>query len=99
VPPTEWLKKGTGLGGTRDIAVVEEAVKVRTELAGGTKSSPGPAAAYKKRPNPPNSELRRFYERGDLPVVIDQKYDLTRLLPLSLVLPPLNRIDSMIAGV
>lgn len=73
IHPTEWLKKGTGLGGTRDIAVVEEAVKAREESAGGTASAPPKAAAYKKRPNPPNSELRRFYERGDLPVVIDQK--------------------------
>jgi hypothetical protein len=24
-----------------------------------------------KRPNPPNTELRRFYERGDLPIQID----------------------------
>lgn len=61
------------MGGTRDMTVIEEAVKAREEMAGGTKTSPGKAAAYKKRPNPPNSELRRFYERGDLPVVIDQK--------------------------
>ena len=27
--------------------------------------------AYCVRPNPPNSELRRFYERGDLPIQID----------------------------
>lgn len=35
------------------------------------KESPPKAAAYKKRPNPPNTELRRFYERGDLPINID----------------------------
>lgn len=27
--------------------------------------------AYAERPNPPNTELRRFYERGDLPVRVD----------------------------
>ena len=27
--------------------------------------------AYQPRPNPPNTELRRFYERGDLPIQID----------------------------
>merc|ERR1711916_253028 len=27
--------------------------------------------AYVPRPNPPNTELRRFYERGDLPIQID----------------------------
>lgn len=35
------------------------------------KESPPKAAAYKKRPNPPNTELRRFYERGDLPINVD----------------------------
>ncbi len=28
-------------------------------------------AAFQARPNPPNTELRRFYERGDLPIQID----------------------------
>jgi len=28
-------------------------------------------AAFCERPNPPNTELRRFYERGDLPIQID----------------------------
>ena len=28
-------------------------------------------AAFKMRPNPPNTEFRRFYERGDLPIQID----------------------------
>lgn len=27
--------------------------------------------AFMERPNPPNTEFRRFYERGDLPVQID----------------------------
>lgn len=27
--------------------------------------------AFAERPNPPNTEFRRFYERGDLPVQID----------------------------
>jgi hypothetical protein len=27
--------------------------------------------AYQKRENPPNTEFRRFYERGDLPIQID----------------------------
>lgn len=34
--------------------------------------SPPKAFATAPRPNPPNSELRRFYERGDLPIVITQ---------------------------
>lgn len=28
-------------------------------------------SAFSERPNPPNTEFRRFYERGDLPVQID----------------------------
>ena len=28
-------------------------------------------SAFAERPNPPNTEFRRFYERGDLPVQID----------------------------
>ena len=27
--------------------------------------------AFAERPNPPNTEFRRFYERGDLPVQVD----------------------------
>ncbi len=36
-------------------------------------SSPkrNPNSAFAARPNPPNTELRRFYERGDLPIQID----------------------------
>jgi hypothetical protein len=36
-------------------------------------SSPSKAGAFKRRHNPPNTELRRFYERGDLPCIIDQR--------------------------
>jgi hypothetical protein len=28
-------------------------------------------AAFAARPNPPNTEFRRFYERGDLPLAVD----------------------------
>merc|ERR1712230_3599 len=29
--------------------------------------------AFRKRANPPNTEFRRFYERGDLPIQIDHR--------------------------
>merc|ERR1712216_380196 len=29
--------------------------------------------AFKQRPNPPNTEFRRFYERGDLPIQIEHR--------------------------
>lgn len=32
---------------------------------------PHKTQAFAERPNPPNTEFRRFYERGDLPVQID----------------------------
>lgn len=34
---------------------------------------PPKAGAMKQRPNPPNSEFRRFYERGDLPVRVEHR--------------------------
>ena len=32
--------------------------------------APPKAGAFTKRANPPNTEFRRFYERGDLPIAI-----------------------------
>lgn len=32
---------------------------------------PAKARAFKARPNPPNTEFRRFYERGDLPIAVE----------------------------
>ena len=46
------------------------------------------SGAYKKRGNPPNTQFRRFYERGDLPIAVDHrasknairwKVDITKL--------------------
>jgi len=71
--PTEFTRKGSGNGGT----MVPKPEKVLTPFeAAETKSlSRQPklltAAAFCPRPNPPNTELRRFYERGDLPIQID----------------------------
>eukprot|EP01083_Nonionella_stella_P119769 358285_1 len=36
-------------------------------------------SAFVERPNPPNTEFRRFYERGDLPVQIDHGGVLNRI--------------------
>lgn len=48
-----------------------------TSLAVGKKETraikPPIAGAYKIRPNPPNTEFRRFYERGDLPISIEHR--------------------------
>lgn len=62
--PTNYLKKGTGTGGT-DIRAApgDKGARPKTKLVD--------YPAFAERPNPPNTEFRRFYERGDLPVQID----------------------------
>lgn len=71
VDPKAFLPKGTGLGGTIS-RVVAEAADEKRRVGAGSLSSPPKAGAKEKRPNPPNSELRRYYERSDLPVAIVQ---------------------------
>ena len=49
-----------------------------SSLACGVKHSvatpdPPVCGAFKQRPNPPNTEFRRFYERGDLPIQIEHR--------------------------
>lgn len=67
----EYLKKGQGNGGkTNKFAMSARSAAVAAEE---TKAGPPSASAYKKRANPPNTELRRFYERGDLPISIDHR--------------------------
>jgi len=65
VSPDNFQKKGTGTGGTVALVPAQapsESKKLPKEIA---------APAFCPRPNPPNTELRRFYERGDLPVQLD----------------------------
>lgn len=62
--PSNFTRKGTGSGGTL--------VKTSSSPTGiGENRSPGGSQAFLPRPNPPNTEFRRFYERGDLPVQVD----------------------------
>lgn len=65
------MKKNTRIGGNmqsispQKLSIVKQAeLKSKNKV---TKIEQVPAI----RPNPPNSELRRFYERGDLPIQID----------------------------
>ena len=48
-------------------------VGVQKRVDEGVTSAPPAAGATKRRKNPPNTELRRYYERGDLPCVMDQR--------------------------
>jgi len=70
-PIADFLPRHSGLGGTISREVAKEAEEKR-KAGAGSLASPPKAGAKEKRPNPPNSELRRYYERSDLPVVILQ---------------------------
>eukprot|EP00753_Platysulcus_tardus_P007897 PLAT15521.4.p1 GENE.PLAT15521.4~~PLAT15521.4.p1 ORF type:complete len:350 (-),score=139.21 PLAT15521.4:61-984(-) len=65
--PKRFLRKRTGTGGMADTAA-KGIVASRRKTRRRRKRVAG---AFKKRLNPPNTEFRRFYERGDLPVQID----------------------------
>jgi len=67
------LKKRTGTGGTLLPKPVQPktAFEIAAEKSKSRKPKMVTAAAFCARPNPPNTELRRFYERGDLPIQID----------------------------
>mmetsp|Transcript_21067 Transcript_21067/g.21763 ORF Transcript_21067/g.21763 Transcript_21067/m.21763 type:complete len:301 (+) Transcript_21067:88-990(+) len=67
VDPHDYVKKGTGLGGTVITPTLRAASPPRTSSPKRRSSN----SAFAPRANPPNTELRRFYERGDLPIQID----------------------------
>merc|ERR1711966_134626 len=61
--PELFLRGHSGSGG-----MVSSLNPQTVNLSEGIK--PPKAGAFTKRPNPPNTEFRRFYERGDLPIAI-----------------------------
>ena len=68
-----FMKKGTGLAGTGgkyQREVLAERAEEEALLNPVAKEKPV-RYAFVPRANPPNSEFRRFYERGDLPISID----------------------------
>ena len=60
--PIEFLKKGDG-----------DKIKLGMLKKPEAPLGPPKAEAFKARDNPPNSQFRRFYERGDLPVAVEHK--------------------------
>ena len=66
--PREFLPKGQGLGGTSNSAA---AARLREDYA-AKHALAGPPRAHAKtqRPNPPNTDFRKHYERADLPCSI-----------------------------
>lgn len=80
--PGNYLKRGTGTGGSDVLPPKPEALPSKPKL------KVVDYQAFAERPNPPNTEFRRFYERGDLPVQVDHggvsnriawKVDITKL--------------------
>ncbi|CAM9961744.1 unnamed protein product [Heterosigma akashiwo] len=65
--PQNFVKKGTGTGGTLTIPQKDEKPSAHVQR----KKKIEDFQAFAQRANPPNTEFRRFYERGDLPVQID----------------------------
>merc|ERR1719178_273671 len=61
--PNGFMKKGTGSAATGAFPEDEAGPTGTTKLDN--------FQAFAERPNPPNTEFRRFYERGDLPVQVD----------------------------
>jgi len=70
--PREFQKKGTSVHSmiqgrsTASLNGSQMVVSRRPQTSGTQKN-----AAFHHRINPPNTEFRRFYERGDLPIQID----------------------------
>ena len=67
--PSNFQRKQTGMGGT----LVKPVKAAPLDFGGGPvggRAKGGGKEAFVKRPNPPNTEFRRFYERGDLPIQI-----------------------------
>ncbi|KAL7694204.1 putative parkin co-regulated protein [Plasmopara halstedii] len=80
-----FLRKGQGSGGTADL---EKSLKAEKLEYLSPRSRHQQPAAFRERPNPPDTSFRRFYERADLPIQIDHggvrnmvawKVDITKL--------------------
>jgi len=59
------LRSHTGTGG------MSSSLAVGKQL--GIPAGPPVCGAFKERANPPNTEFRRFYERGDLPIQVEHR--------------------------
>jgi len=73
--PQTFQKRKTGTGGTlaspKKDDTPPEFPDENVCPKGGVKNRKIEFSAFVERANPPNTEFRRFYERGDLPVQID----------------------------
>jgi len=72
--PDHFLKKGTGtacLAPGESTRIMSEKLQMEQQGAPPKRKGPGISGAFKPRANPPDTEFRRFYERGDLPFQVD----------------------------
>lgn len=73
----DFLRRGTGtagLAGTQSVGLMTTKLNAERAAASKVAYADRPAkkaSAFSQRPNPPNTEFRRFYERGDLPIQIE----------------------------
>jgi len=77
--PSGYLKKGSGTGGlsaTNSIKVNDEQLAKSPQRK---KIGVPVAGAFRERANPPNTMFRQFYERGDLPVMVDQNGSVPKI--------------------
>jgi len=69
--PSNFQRKQTGMGGTLVKPMKAAPLDFGGGPVGGYAKGGKSRDAFMKRPNPPNTEFRRFYERGDLPIQIE----------------------------
>jgi hypothetical protein len=78
--PDTFLKKGSGFGGalrTTKLADPRAEEKKESKLSRMSKKRKKTQSSAKmRRDNPPNTQLRRYYERGDLPLQIEHGTNL-----------------------
>jgi len=80
--PGSFLRKQNGVGGHSPFyakKTVNERLEERHDVTHVLFQKKPVKKAYKKRHNPPNTEFRRFYERGDLPVHVDQNGSIPKM--------------------
>jgi hypothetical protein len=69
--PGTFMKRGTGTGGLSFTLRTKMVQEQQEEERAALPQKRVQRGSIMARPNPPNSEFRRFYERGDLPIAID----------------------------
>jgi len=69
--PSNFVKRGTGTGGLSGTMKTKIMRERQEEYDANVPQKRVQRGSIMPRANPPNSEFRRFYERGDLPIAVD----------------------------